>query len=187
MKTKVLTIEEKMINAGNKGIDAYYDELKYVRGTFFDSVKCLESAKERAFLSYKIIVRKQSKEISKEELKKGFEELFQKVIPVIKARISSIRDRFQKRLIIKEINTTSANAIVQTSLEENGFHADVSTQTLRAKVSIQLTENYSITFFIRYKDLYEDGEMDRIVRGLKEIRSELETLNFSVSIRRLKD
>lgn len=182
-----ISTEDKLINAGLKGIDEYYEGLKSVGGTFFDITKSLEKAKEKAFLSYRMIFRKELKELSKEEQHSSFEEQFQLIQPTLRERATLIRDRFQKRLIIKDINTTSANSVIQDALEANGFKAKVEVQSYRAKVALKLTRKYKITFYVKYKDLFKDGEMERIVFGLKEIQNELDELTFPVAVRTRAD
>lgn len=187
MANSQISTEDKLINAGSRGIDEYFDRLKSVGGSFFDITKCLEKAKEKAALSYKMIFRKRLKELSKEEQQSSFEEYFKIIEPALRERATSIRDRFQKRLIIKDINTTSANAILQDSLEANGFKAKVEVQSHRAKVALKLPNKYKITFFVRYKDLFNDGEMERIIAGLKALQKELDELTFPVSVRTRTD
>lgn len=182
MDTIVFSDEERLIKAANKGVDEYYNELKKAGGMTFDIVKCMDNAKEKAFLSFKSIYRKDIKNITRSVQFSMFEERFHLIEPAIRTRVNNIRSRFQKRLIIRDINVTSANAIIQNALEKYDFKAEVELQSNRIKLSLALNDKYRCEVYIKYNELLREGEMDRVIEGLRDIQADLESLNVSISI-----
>lgn len=85
--------------------------------------------------------------------------------------------------LTKDIKAATARAAIKAAMQEAGIKHHFVGQTHRAKVSVLITHNRSLTFYISYKKLHE--QLPHIMESLKLIRQELENLGNNVSINKI--
>lgn len=100
--------------------------------------------------------------------------------PDVLAAIEEYLRKFRHRKLTKEINAASAQAIIKAAMKEAGLKHQFTAQTYRAKVSVRITENRCLTFYVPYSKLME--RFPQIMESIKRIHSDIQTLgNISIN------
>ena len=103
--------------------------------------------------------------------------------PKLAASIEKHLYEFKHKKLTKDIRATSAKATIRAAMQEAGLKHQFVGQTHRAKVSVLLTKNKALTFYVSYKKLNE--QLPHIIKSLKLIRQELECFGNNISINKV--
>ena len=114
------------------------------------------------------------------EDRKDVTRVWMEIKPEIMKAIEEFLHDFRHKKLTKEIKATTAKAAIKAAMQEAGLRHRFSGQTHRAKISVLLTHNRALTFYISYKKLHE--QLPLAVESLKRIRQELDSLGGDVSI-----
>ena len=88
--------------------------------------------------------------------------------------------QLRSKKMTKDINTSSAKAVIDDAMKEAGLKYRYTGQTHRAKLSVLITKDRCLTVYIAYSKLNE--QLPRIIQSLKVIKGELEVLGSSITI-----
>ena len=86
----------------------------------------------------------------------------------------------KQRKLTKEIKMATARAAIKAAMQEAGLKHQFTGQTYRAKVSVLIPHDRSLTMYISYKNMHE--QLPRIMESLKLICKEIESLGKDVTI-----
>ena len=103
--------------------------------------------------------------------------------PELTACIDKHLHEFKHKKLTKDIKATTAKAAIRAAMQEAGIKHQFVGQTHRAKVSVLLTENKALTFYVSYKNLNE--QLPPIIKSLKLIKQELACLGNNISINKV--
>ena len=112
------------------------------------------------------------------------EQYFAHFIPLLREATQPLMHRYLKGRRVQAINATMAKAVVTTALSGAGLKATVEGQRYRAKVVLQHTPHSQLSFYVRYKDLQEDGFMDGIIQAIADAREALSRLGEWAQVKR---
>lgn len=110
-------------------------------------------------------------------------DIWHDIKPEILSAIEKNLYEFKQKKLTMEIKVATARAAIKAAMHEAGLKHHFIGQTHRAKVSVILTPNRALTFYVSYKKLYD--QLPRIIESLKLIRQELEHLGNNVSINKV--
>ena len=88
--------------------------------------------------------------------------------------------QLRSKKMTKDINASSAKAVIDAAMKEAGLKYRYTGQTHRAKLSVLITKDRCLTVYIAYSKLNE--QLPRIIQSLKVIKGELEVLGSSITI-----
>ena len=88
--------------------------------------------------------------------------------------------QLRSKKMTKDINASSAKAVIDAAMKEAGLKYRYTGQTHRAKLSVLITKDRCLTLYIAYSKLNE--QLPRIIQSLKVIKGELEVLGSSITI-----
>ena len=88
--------------------------------------------------------------------------------------------QLRSKKMTKDINASSAKAVIDDAMKEAGLKYRYTGQTHRAKLSVLITKDRCLTLYIAYSKLNE--QLPRIIQSLKVIKGELEVLGSSITI-----
>ena len=88
--------------------------------------------------------------------------------------------QLRSKKMTKDINASSAKAVIDDAMKEAGLKYRYTGQTHRAKLSVLITKDRCLTVYIAYSKLNE--QLPRIIQSLKVIKGELEVLGSSITI-----
>lgn len=87
------------------------------------------------------------------------------------------------RKLTKEINSTTAKATIKVAMQEAGLKHQFVGQTYRAKVSVLIGKNRSLTFYIPYSKMNE--KLPQIIESLKLIQNEMREIGDNVTLNKV--
>lgn len=128
---------------------------------------------------YKIVHKWDRFRAWKEEEKNDLIRLWLTLQPAVIYEIDGLLKKFKQRKLTKEIQMTTAKAVIAEAMLEAGLRHQFIGQTYRAKVSVLISQKKCITVYISYKKLHKD--LPNVIKSLKIIRDEIETLGGNVS------
>jgi hypothetical protein len=114
-----------------------------------------------------------------EEERNDLIQIWFRLQPAVIDEIEKLLKHYKQKKLTKEIYMTTAKAAIAEAMSEAGLRHRFTGQTYRAKVSVLLAHKKCITVYISYKKLHK--ELPDVIRSLKIIRDELETLGRNVS------
>ena len=88
--------------------------------------------------------------------------------------------QLRSKKMTKDINASSAKAVIDAAMKEAGLKYRYTGQTHRAKLAVLITKDRCLTVYIAYSKLNE--QLPRIIQSLKVIKGELEVLGSSITI-----
>jgi hypothetical protein len=88
--------------------------------------------------------------------------------------------QLRSKKMTKDINTSSAKAVIDDAMKEAGLKYRYTGQTHRAKLSVLITKDRCLTVYIAYSKLNE--QLPRIINSLKVIKGELDAIGSSITI-----
>ena len=88
--------------------------------------------------------------------------------------------QLRSKKMTKDINASSAKAVIDAAMKEAGLKYRYTGQTHRAKLSVLITKDRCLTLYIAYSKL--NDQLPRIIQSLKVIKGELEVLGSSITI-----
>lgn len=100
--------------------------------------------------------------------------------PELEEFIKEHLKQLRSKKMTKDINTSSAKAVIDDAMKEAGLKYRYTGQTHRAKLSVLITKDRCLTVYIAYSKLNE--QLPRIIQSLKVIKGELEVLGSSITI-----
>lgn len=110
-------------------------------------------------------------------------DIWKEILPEVMSIVDRLIQEYKHKKLTKDIRATTAKAVIKAAMQEAGIRHHFVGQTHRAKVSVLITQNRALTFYISYKKLHE--QLPGIVESLKLIRQELESLGNNVSINKI--
>ena len=90
----------------------------------------------------------------------------------------------RSKKMTKDINASSAKAVIDAAMKEVGLKYRYTGQTHRAKLSVLITKDRCLAVYIAYSKLNE--QLPRIIQSLKVIKGELEVLGSSITINKVQ-
>ena len=84
--------------------------------------------------------------------------------------------------MIRQINTVSAEALISSAIKEAGLEFQYESQQYRAKVSIKLTPNNKLVFYLNYKKAA--GLLPGAIESAKQAKELLSRLGNSASLKK---
>lgn len=117
------------------------------------------------------------------EGRKDVMKIWQDIQPKVLSAIEKYLQDFRHRKLTRDIKATTARAAIKAAMQEAGMKHHFTGQTHRAKVSVLITNNRALTFYISYKKLHE--QLPRAMESLKLIRQELEYLGSNLSVNKV--
>ena len=88
--------------------------------------------------------------------------------------------QLRSKKMTKDINASSAKAVIDAAMKEAGLKYRYTGHTHRAKLSVLITKDRCLTLYIAYSKL--NDQLPRIIQSLKVIKGELEVLGSSITI-----
>lgn len=143
--------------------------------------KYLDIALENLKLSYKTANRLSRFTPWSFESTKEVTKIWLEIQPEVLSAIEKFLQEFKHKKLTKEIQATTARAAIKAAMQEAGLKHHFTGQTHRAKVSVLITDNKALTFYLTYRKVHE--QLPQIIESLKCIRQELEFFgkNFSIN------
>lgn len=92
--------------------------------------------------------------------------------------------QFRHKKMTKDIQSTSAQAIIDAAMKEAGLKYRYTGHTHRAKISVLMTKDRCLTVYVSYSKL--NDRLPGIIQSLKNIRRELHALGNGISINKVK-
>lgn len=112
------------------------------------------------------------------------DQYFAHFIPLLREATQPLMHRYLKGRRVQAINATMAKAVVTAALSGAGLKATVDGQRYRAKVAVQLSPHSQLSFYVRYKDLQEDGFMDGVIQAIADTREAISRLGDWAQVKR---
>ena len=92
--------------------------------------------------------------------------------------------QLRSKKMTKDINASSAKAVIDAAMKEAGLKYRYTGQTHRAKLSVLITKDRCLTLYIAYSKLYE--QLPRIIQSLKVIKDELDAIGSNITINKVQ-
>lgn len=100
----------------------------------------------------------------------------------VSSNVEKLLQKAKTRKMMKEVRVTTAKAAIAVAMKEAGIDHIFEGQTYRAKVSVAISKNRALTFYIPYKNI--NDKLPTIINSLKSILHNLTTLGSNISISR---
>ena len=166
-------------------LKAFPEYIATIRATGeFDIDKCLDYELRRVDVSFRKDKGLKPYSPLDRATRMKRDQFFKHFIPLLREATLPLMHRYLKGRRVQAINATMAKAVVTTSLSNAGLKAKVEGQRYRAKVIVQLTPHTLMIFYVRYKDLPEDGFMDGIIQAVADAREALSRLGEWAQVKR---
>lgn len=146
-------------------------------------VEYLDKALEDLKLRYKIVNKWDKYRPWTSEFTKDLANTWTQIKPEILAAIEKFLMDYKHKKMTKDIKVATARAAISAAMKEAGLKHKFDGQTHRAKVTVLITNNRGLLFYIPYKKLYE--QLPRAIESLKVIRNEIESLGSQVTINKV--
>ena len=92
--------------------------------------------------------------------------------------------QLRSKKMTKDINASSAKAVIDAAMKEAGLKYRYTGQTHRAKLSVLITKDRCLTLYIAYSKLNE--QLPRIIQSLKVIKDELDAIGSNITINKVQ-
>lgn len=92
--------------------------------------------------------------------------------------------QLRSKKMTKDINASSAKAVIDAAMKEAGLKYRYIGQTHRAKLSVLITKDRCLAVYIAYSKLNE--QLPRIIQSLKVIKDELDAIGSNITINKVQ-
>lgn len=103
--------------------------------------------------------------------------------PKLLEEIEPIQTRYMQQRVVSAISAVTAQNTIPAAFTKEGLVAEVTGQTHRAKVEVDLTPSMKVKFYVRYRDLNtKAGLVDEVVRAVLDLKDAVTRLDSAVMV-----
>ena len=174
--------EEEIIETAMKAVPDYISRIR-VSGNF-DLEVCVSKELDCIANLYRKLQPSNGLNLFKKLDNQNLDAVLAHFTPILIERTKPIRHRFLQELKIKQINSTTAKAVIGARFAELGMSAYVEGQKYRAKVIVSIPCGHVVRFYVKYKDLNNKNStaFEDAVDALRQLDVLLPRLGYGAAI-----